>query len=84
MIGVLRAEIDGTPATVDQLHRMAVTNYGHFTSMQVRGGAVRGIDPHVRRWEESSPELFGQAVDGSPVFDGSGGRWPGRRTHRCA
>src|SRR5471030_73537 len=27
-------EIDGEPATEEDLHRVAVMNYGHFTSMQ--------------------------------------------------
>ena len=46
-------EIDGGPATHDALHFRALTNYGHYTSMQVRDGRVRGwppleMAPHAR------------------------------------
>ena len=39
-------EIDGEPATPQDLHRVAVMNYGHFTSMQVREGRVHGFELH--------------------------------------
>ena len=60
----MRIEIDGTPATVADLYRAATVNYGHFTSMQVRDGAVAGLALHQERLERSSAELFGTAVDG--------------------
>nr|WTB34144.1 aminotransferase class IV [Streptomyces sp. NBC_00830] len=41
---------------------MATWNYGHFTSMQLRDRAVRGLDLHMRRLEEGSTALFGDAV----------------------
>jgi branched-subunit amino acid aminotransferase/4-amino-4-deoxychorismate lyase len=62
-----RAEIDGEPATVAGLHRVATVNYGHFTSMQVVGGAVRGLAHHLRRLERSSLELFGTGPAGEDV-----------------
>src|SRR5262245_60171239 len=58
-----RAEINGEPAKIDDLHRLATVNYGHYSTMQVRGGAVPGLDLHLRRLAESSLELFGIAVD---------------------
>ena len=35
-------DLNGVPATLDQMKALALTNYGHFTSMQVRDGAVAG------------------------------------------
>ncbi|AUG82054.1 hypothetical protein CFP65_7475 [Kitasatospora sp. MMS16-BH015] len=63
MVAVLTMEINGRPATTDDLHRVATWNYGHFTSMQVRGGAVRGLELHLRRLAGASRELFGSAVE---------------------
>lgn len=62
-----QVEINGVPATVDQLHKAATVNYGHFTSMQVRGGAVRGLGPHLERLDAASRELFGVGLDGARV-----------------
>jgi len=67
MIAMPRAEINGAPATTADLHRLATVNYGHFTSMQVRGGRVAGLDIHLRRLEDSSRELFAEPVDGPTV-----------------
>ncbi|GIF23288.1 branched-subunit amino acid aminotransferase/4-amino-4-deoxychorismate lyase [Actinoplanes tereljensis] len=53
-----RVEINGVPASIDGLHRAATGNYGHFTSMQVRSGAVAGLAFHLRRLQEASAELF--------------------------
>jgi branched-subunit amino acid aminotransferase/4-amino-4-deoxychorismate lyase len=44
-------------------------NYGHFTAMQVRGGATRGIQHHLRRLESAHAELFGTALDVEIVRD---------------
>ncbi len=52
-------EINGGPATAEGLRVPALNNYGHFTAMQVRGGAVRGLDEHLRRLAAASRELFG-------------------------
>lgn len=58
-----RAEVNGRPATAEQLATPAVVNYGHFTSMQVRDGAVRGLDAHLRRLADSTTALFGGELD---------------------
>lgn len=63
MAGVLNIEINGEPAGVEAVHRVATWNYGHFTSMQVREGAVRGLDLHLRRLERASHALFGEEVE---------------------
>lgn len=58
-----RAEINGSMATVDALRTLALVNYGHFTSMQVEAGGVRGLDLHLQRLASSTLELFGTPLD---------------------
>lgn len=53
----------GRPADAATLATMALVNYGHFTSMQVRGGAVRGLDLHLRRLQHGTSTLFGSRLD---------------------
>lgn len=45
----------------------ALVNFGHFTSLQVRGGAVQGLDLHLRRLRQGTEELFGSTLDGTQV-----------------
>lgn len=45
----------------------ALVNYGHFTSMQVRGGAVKGLDLHLARLQAGTDALFGCALDAGAV-----------------
>ncbi|WP_285557549.1 aminotransferase class IV [Actinoplanes regularis] len=59
---MIRVEINGEPATVEAVHRAATWNYGHYTSMQVRDGAVAGLPLHLRRLSESSAVLFPAAA----------------------
>lgn len=53
------AEINGTPATANDLAKLALTNYGHFTSMRVDGGAVRGLSLHMERLVRDCRTVFG-------------------------
>lgn len=55
-------ELNGRVPDLAGLHRIAVWNYGHFTSMQVRGGRVRGLALHLARLADSSEELFGHRI----------------------
>lgn len=57
------AFLNGLPASADALRALALTNYGHFTSMQVRGGTVQGLELHLRRLWEASAELFDAELD---------------------
>ncbi len=68
-MGVIRIEIDGLPPTMDDLQRFALDNHGHFTSMQVRDGRVRGLALHLVRLDQGSRELFGVGLDGERVCD---------------
>jgi len=52
----------GLPATAVQL-APALVNHGHFTSLQVRNGAVQGLDLHLRRLQAGTVELFATSLD---------------------
>ena len=58
-----QVQIDGIRATVDALSHPALVNYGHFTAMQVRHGAVRGLELHLARLRAAHLELFGTNLD---------------------
>jgi branched-subunit amino acid aminotransferase/4-amino-4-deoxychorismate lyase len=66
-VSVPLIEIDGGPATADQLAYPALANYGHFTAMQVRAGAVRGLGLHLARLDAATRELFDVGLDGDLV-----------------
>lgn len=55
--------IDGRPATVEDLGRQALVNYGALTSFGVEEGGVRGLDRHLDRLGRAAVELFGEVVD---------------------
>lgn len=42
-------ELDGHPATADEIAALALRNYGHFTSMRVEDSTVRGLRLHLDR-----------------------------------
>lgn len=60
---MIRVEIDGHAASAGELRFPALTNYGHFSSMQVRQRAVRGLDLHLRRLDAATRELYGTGLD---------------------
>ncbi len=64
---LLRIEIDGRPADAESLLHPATTAYGHFTAMQVRGGATRGLALHLERLRASTAELWERELDGERV-----------------
>src|SRR5258706_7995430 len=61
--GTDRIEINGAPASVEDLRLLVQTNYGHFSAMQVVDGGVRGLDLHLERIERATRELFGSTID---------------------
>ncbi|MGW8888034.1 aminotransferase class IV family protein [Streptomyces sp. NPDC055749] len=63
----LYVEVDGHPATEDDLRVAAFFGYGHFTAMQIRDGKVRGLDLHLGRLAAANRELFGLPLDGEQV-----------------
>lgn len=62
-----RIEIDGRDVTADRLLWAALGGVGHFTAMQVRGGATRGLGLHLERLDSATRELFGRELDGEYV-----------------
>ena len=61
--GLQRSELNGKPACAGDLLSLALLNYGHFTSMQVRDGRVRGLDLHLQRLQSATRELFSCELD---------------------
>jgi len=62
-----RCELNGAAAGVADLRALATTNYGHFTTMQVEDGRVRGLDLHLARLDAATRELFGRPLEGDVV-----------------
>lgn len=61
--GVFSVWADGERLDAGDLLVPALVNYGHFTAMQVRGGAVRGLGEHLARVRSANQELFGSDLD---------------------
>lgn len=58
---------NGQPADASLLAG-ALVNYGHFTSLQVRSGAVQGWALHVQRLQTGTLELFDAELDSEQVL----------------
>ena len=54
--------IDGAPATIEDLGRQALVNYGAYSSFRVEQGGVRGLDLHLARLDAAAETLFGEPV----------------------
>jgi branched-subunit amino acid aminotransferase/4-amino-4-deoxychorismate lyase len=59
--------LNDKPATARDLAPLAFAGYAHFTAMQVREWAVRGLDLHLERLRRASRALFGQHLPDSRV-----------------
>ncbi|WP_116949619.1 aminotransferase class IV family protein [Jiangella endophytica] len=57
------AQLNGKPIGVDQLATLALVPYGHFTSMLVDHGRVRGLSLHLQRLIKDCRALFGTDLD---------------------
>lgn len=58
------ATFDDRPATADDLLPLALTSYGHFTTLRIEAdGSVRGLSLHLERLVRDARTLFGTAVD---------------------
>jgi branched-subunit amino acid aminotransferase/4-amino-4-deoxychorismate lyase len=62
-------ELDGVPADLDDLASLALTNYGHFTSMRSDNRRVRGLPLHLDRLVHDCQEIFGADLDRRKVQD---------------
>ncbi|MFD5461551.1 aminotransferase class IV [Kitasatospora sp. NPDC127059] len=56
-------EIDGAPADPARLAALGLLNYGHFTTLRVEAGGVRGLALHLDRLARDGRALFGVEPD---------------------
>jgi 4-amino-4-deoxychorismate lyase len=60
---VLNLELNGRVPDLADTQRLVTRNYGHFTSMQVRDGRVRGLALHLARLDDGNEDFFGGRGD---------------------
>lgn len=63
------AELNGAPVTAGVLEALALVNYGHFTSMRVDNGQVRGLSHHIERLVRDCRALFATDLDRDQLRD---------------
>jgi branched-subunit amino acid aminotransferase/4-amino-4-deoxychorismate lyase len=56
-------ELDGRPPDEAETERLAVLNYGHFTSMVASNLRVRGLALHLERLQRDGQAVFGRTID---------------------
>ena len=56
-------QLNGVLPTMDQVKALALTNYGHFTSMLAEDGHVRGLSLHMQRLVRDCRLLFDVDLD---------------------
>lgn len=56
-------KLNGEPVRMDDLKALALTNYGHFTSMRVDDGRVRGLALHLNRLVRDCCIMFDAELD---------------------
>jgi len=56
-------ELDGCPAEAHEVAALGLHNYGHFTTMVVEQGHVRGLSLHLRRLLTDCRTLFAADLD---------------------
>lgn len=56
-------QLNGAAPTMDQIKALALTNYGHFTSMLTEDGRVRGLSLHMQRLTRDCRLLFDVDLD---------------------
>lgn len=61
------AELNGRPVSTDELQALALTNYGHFTTMRVEAGRVRGLSLHLERLVRDCRTVFDAELDPARV-----------------
>jgi branched-subunit amino acid aminotransferase/4-amino-4-deoxychorismate lyase len=63
----LHVEVNG--AVVDEPSWSETSSFGHFTAMQVRDRATRGLELHLHRLEAANREMFGVGLERELVRD---------------
>ncbi|MFD5468176.1 aminotransferase class IV [Kitasatospora sp. NPDC127059] len=56
-------ELDGRQVGVDEITSLALVGYGHFTTMRVEGGSIRGLALHFARLARDCRTVFGTELD---------------------
>ncbi|MFF7125275.1 MULTISPECIES: aminotransferase class IV [unclassified Streptomyces] len=62
------ATVNGLPVSVEQMTTLALTNYGHFTTMRLDDGGVRGLSLHLARLVQDCAAVFGARLDPERVL----------------
>ncbi|HVE95878.1 MAG TPA: aminotransferase class IV family protein [Pseudonocardiaceae bacterium] len=60
-------ELNGVPADLNQVQALALTNYGHFTSMRVDNQRVRGLSLHLERLMRDCRQVFDVDLDADRI-----------------
>lgn len=61
--------LDGAPASATDLQPLALTGFGHFTTMRVERGGVRGLARHLARLARDCRTVFRVELDIATVRD---------------
>jgi branched-subunit amino acid aminotransferase/4-amino-4-deoxychorismate lyase len=64
-----RLEVNGHPATLEEIWWLDRSTAGHFTAMQVRDRKTLGMAFHLARLDAATREVFGVPLDGDRVRD---------------
>lgn len=62
-------ELNGNPASTEDVSPLALYNYGNFTTILVDDGRVRGLKSHLSRLEADSRLLFGTSVPEERIME---------------
>ncbi|MCK1796819.1 aminotransferase class IV [Streptomyces sp. XM4193] len=57
------AELNGEPVSSAALTALALTNYGHFTTLRITDGRVKGLGLHLERLNRDCAALFDAELD---------------------
>ncbi|MER7394468.1 aminotransferase class IV family protein [Streptomyces sp. NPDC000151] len=60
--------LDGNPVEADSLKALALTNFGHFTSLRVDDGLVKGLSLHLDRLVRDCRTVFDVELDRARVL----------------
>ncbi|MGW4412044.1 aminotransferase class IV family protein [Nonomuraea sp. NPDC004702] len=63
------AKLNGVVVTPDALQALGLINYGHFTSMRVENGRIRGLSHHLDRLVRDCRAVFAAELDRDRVRD---------------
>ena len=66
-LDALYVEVNGHEPTDEALALLDHEGWGHFTAMQVRDGATRGLDLHIARLAAAHREIYERPLEGNVV-----------------